>query len=169
MADAMPTREGVFLCSRDLDVTGNRVFNHHFLLIVSSNDYLKSLGCDTKANYLTISGIESDGRLKLVYNYGLDTDACTKGERDFQCKPVRCPDGCDYKGFIKRLVDQAECYVKNSAAHKVSYVFYKQNCATFTTSMLVHAGIPYPEVVKLADFRGWDVGEDKCMEEWLFR
>lgn len=156
--------------------------NHHFVLIVvEKGESLRNIfpvkvpGEDFKIATLAAYGI--NGYLKFRPNVTQDTQWLTHTFRFMTKRWLRCffdvhyvspPRGSDH-AFALKLESLAIRFVVNSGRVKPRYSITDSNCASFVNTMFKVAGVSAAARTKAGGFCGIDWGEDKLLDEKLFR
>lgn len=72
-------------------------------------------------------------------------------------------------GFANQIKHLAERYAANTKDNPVRYNLFNQNCSTWVNTIMKIAGVSEAERLRLGDFRGFDSGQTKLLDENLFR
>ena len=76
-----------------------------------------------------------------------------------ECHLVPTPEGMTDTEFITKLLEGAQNYEKNSISHCFRFgLLFGPNCASWTNSLLNHAGVNNADRLRLGDFWGLDRG-----------
>jgi len=182
----------VYWAARDMGLSGDWLFNHHFIVITFSgsapqewgNNHIISLG---GGEAMIVGGQASDpdywppfendpphGVLYADYLNAADVQATkdwfnnVAGDWHPELESMDIPSGLDFDSFSTVLYELTGIYDDKVDFHLNPELTGEGNCATFANTVMAKAGVPESEREEKSNFGGLDLGEDESLPNFHF-
>lgn len=176
-------KEGVYWSARDL--AGAAIIgNHHFILLVTSNDRLEEMQLTPKLEsgiyFCTLGGFKSDDA-RLVFRLNGEHDVRSVLEYvnpdkhtslllpdlDLEIHKIAPPDGSEFE-FMQKVAALARNYAVNTKVSAPKYTLIDDNCAAWVNTLFAVAGVGAKDREQHGEFFGIDIGEEDLISKGHF-